>query len=117
MSLGGALSGFLGGLSGHQGAFRSMFLLKAGLSKHEFIATGVAIAVVVDVMRLSLYGWHFTIKSNDIDWTLVTWACLTAFLGTFVGKKLIAKVTINAVQILVSVLLFFIGIGLIAGLI
>jgi hypothetical protein len=31
LPLGGAISGFFGGLSGHQGAFRSMFLIKAGL--------------------------------------------------------------------------------------
>jgi len=37
--LGGMLSGFFGGLSGHQGAFRSMFLAKAEISKEEFIAT------------------------------------------------------------------------------
>lgn len=34
LPLGGLLSGFFGGLSGHQGAFRSAFLLKAGLKKH-----------------------------------------------------------------------------------
>ena len=31
--LGGALSGFFGGLSGHQGALRSAFLIKSGLEK------------------------------------------------------------------------------------
>jgi len=31
LPLGGIASGFFGGLSGHQGALRSMFLLKAGL--------------------------------------------------------------------------------------
>lgn len=33
-------SGFFGGLSGHQGAFRSVFLLPAGLSKLEPIGKG-----------------------------------------------------------------------------
>jgi len=33
MPWGGALSGFFGGLSGSQGALRSMFLIKAGLNK------------------------------------------------------------------------------------
>lgn len=31
MSVGGIVSGFFGGLSGHQGAFRSAFLVRAGL--------------------------------------------------------------------------------------
>ncbi len=43
MPAGGILSGFFGGLSGNQGAFRTMFLLKAGLTKEELIGTGAAI--------------------------------------------------------------------------
>ena len=54
--LGGVISGFFGGLSGHQGLFRSAFLVKSGLSKNSFIATGVGIAVLVDITRLSVYG-------------------------------------------------------------
>jgi acyl-CoA reductase-like NAD-dependent aldehyde dehydrogenase len=41
LPVGGLLSGFFGGLSGHQGALRSVFLLRAGLTKESFIATGV----------------------------------------------------------------------------
>ncbi len=39
--IGGLISGFFGGLSGNQGALRSMFLLKCGLTKESFIATGI----------------------------------------------------------------------------
>lgn len=52
LPLGGALSGFFGGLSGNQGALRSAFLLKSGLSKEAFVATGVVSAVIVDAARL-----------------------------------------------------------------
>lgn len=54
--IGGLLTGFFGGLSGHQGALRSAFLVRAGLSKDAFIATGVTIAAVVDIARLSVYA-------------------------------------------------------------
>ena len=50
--LGGALSGFFGGLSGLQGALRTAFLSRAGLEKEAFIGTMVVSAVVVDVSRL-----------------------------------------------------------------
>ena len=49
LPFGGALSGFFGGLSGHQGALRSVFLLKSGLSKEGFIATGIAAAIIIDI--------------------------------------------------------------------
>jgi hypothetical protein len=58
--IGGALSGFFGGLSGNQGALRSPFLLKAGLSRDGYIATGVVIACLVDFTRLGVYGYHFS---------------------------------------------------------
>ena len=38
LSFGGMISGFFGGLSGHQGALRSAFLIRYGLSKDVFIA-------------------------------------------------------------------------------
>ncbi|HWR33576.1 MAG TPA: sulfite exporter TauE/SafE family protein, partial [Chitinophagaceae bacterium] len=53
---GGLLSGFFGGLSGHQGALRSAFLLRLQLSKEQFIATGIAIACMIDISRLSVYA-------------------------------------------------------------
>jgi len=115
LPFGGALSGFLGGLSGHQGAFRSMFLLKAGLSKEQFVGTGVILAVLVDINRLAIYGWHFGSSSNAVDWWLVLSACISAFIGAYFGKKLLTKVTIELVQKFVSALLIFIGVGLITG--
>lgn len=56
LPVGRALSGYFGGFSGNQGALRSVFLLKAGLSKDAFVATGVVSAVIVDAMRFSVYG-------------------------------------------------------------
>ena len=57
--LGGFLSGFFGGLTGIQGALRSAFLIKSGLSKEAYIATGVVIASLVDITRLSVYSKSF----------------------------------------------------------
>ena len=56
LTLGGLLSGFFGGLSGMQGALRSAFLARAGLSKEAFVATGVVIACLIDVSRLGVYS-------------------------------------------------------------
>uniref|UniRef100_UPI003F68C6A1 TSUP family transporter n=1 Tax=Neptunicella sp. TaxID=2125986 RepID=UPI003F68C6A1 len=93
LPVGGALSGFFGGLSGHQGAFRSMFLLKSGLTKQQFIATGVMLAILVDVARIGVYGWHHT-SWEQIDWQLVSCASISAFIGVFAGSRILHKVTI-----------------------
>lgn len=54
--LGGVLSGFFGGISGMQGALRSAFLIRLGLSKEAFIGTGVVVAVFIDFARLGVYS-------------------------------------------------------------
>lgn len=116
LPVGGLISGFFGGLSGNQGAMRSMFLIKAGLGKEQFIATGVVIAVMVDVSRISVYGWDAAASRSAIDWTLVLIATLFAFAGAFIGKRLLQKMTIRSIQWLVSALLFVVALGLIGGI-
>ncbi len=117
LPLGGVLSGFFGGLSGHQGALRSAFLVRCGLTKESFIATGVVIACLVDVSRLSVYTSHFTSEGMSTNLYLLTAATLSAFLGAFIGNKLIKKVTMKGIQITVSIMLFAIAVGLGSGLI
>lgn len=112
---GGLISGFFGGLSGHQGAFRSMFLIKAGLGKEQFVATGIVLAVMVDMTRLAIYGWESSLSSRHIDWLLVGIATLSAFSGAFIGARLIKKMTIDAIQRIVSGLLIVVAGGLISG--
>lgn len=116
LPIGGAISGFFGGLSGHQGAFRSMFLIKAGLEKESFVATGVALAVMVDVSRMVVYGADISFGNAVIDWPMVISACAAAFAGAFIGSRMLNKVTLRTVQMVVSALLIVVGAGLILGL-
>lgn len=44
LALGGLVSGFFGGLSGHQGALRSIFLVRSGMEAREFTGTSSTIA-------------------------------------------------------------------------
>jgi len=115
LPLGGVISGFFGGLSGHQGAFRSMFLLKAGLDKNAFVATGVLLAVMVDMSRILVYGWDMAGRTQEIEWPLVTAASLSAFAGAYFGKRLLHKLTIKSIQTVVSLLLILISLGLASG--
>ncbi len=116
LPLGGALSGFFGGLSGHQGALRSMFLLKAGIGKEQFIATGVVLAVMVDLTRMLIYGWDAGTVQSNVDWLLVGVATLSAFVGAFIGARLVKKLTIRTIQTIVSALLVIVALGLMSGL-
>ena len=113
----GSLSGFFGGLSGNQGALRSPFLLKAGLSQAGYIATGVVIACLVDFTRLSVYGSHFSLPGGTENLPLLATATASAFLGAFLGARFMKKITMRAIQVLVAVMLLGIALGLGFGLI
>lgn len=117
LPLGGILSGFLGGLSGHQGALRSAFLIKSNLSKEEFIATGIIIACLVDVARLIVYGAAFHELSMEQHASTLIVAGVASFIGVFVGSKFVQKVTMTVVQRIVSIMLIIIALLLAAGMI
>jgi len=115
--LGGILSGFFGGLSGIQGALRSAFLIRSGLSKEAYIATGVVIASLVDFTRLSVYASRFAAARLHENVVLLLAATLAAIAGALIGKKLLKKVTLRSLQLLVAVMLIFISLALGLGLI
>jgi hypothetical protein len=117
LALGGVLSGFFGGLSGIQGAIRSAFLIKSGLSKEAYIATGVVIACLVDFTRLSVYASRFTSANLHENLTLLISATLAAISGAYLGKKLLKKVTLRSIQLLVAIMLILISLALGTGLI
>jgi len=117
LPVGGALSGFFGGLSGHQGAFRSAFLLHAGLDARRFIATNAAIASLVDVTRLLVYGLSLPLVFRQVDATVIAAAAVAAFAGVVAGRLGLEKVTIGAIQRLVAVMLVSLGVLLAGGII
>lgn len=115
--VGGLLSGFFGGLSGNQGALRSAFLIKSGLSKEAFIATGIAIACLVDFSRLAVYASRFSKSGLIENFPLVIAATLSAFVGAYAGSRLLSKITIEIVQAIVTVMLVLLSVALGLGFI
>ncbi|HWB19886.1 MAG TPA: sulfite exporter TauE/SafE family protein [Phycisphaerales bacterium] len=113
---GGLLSGFFGGLSGHQGALRAAFLVRSGLDKQAYIATGVVIACMIDVARLLVYSSDVSISLLRANGTLLAVAAGSAFLGAFVGVRLMPKVTLRFVRMLVAVLLALMSVAMGTGL-
>ena len=114
--IGGLLSGFFGGLAGMQGALRSAFLVKGGLTKEQYVATGAAIAFCIDVSRLAVYTRLIAEHSARFDFVLLGGAVVAALLGSVLGNRYLAKATMPGIQLLVAILLFAVAAGLIAGL-
>lgn len=116
MPLGGLLSGFFGGLSGMQGALRSAFLTKAGLTKEAFIATAVVIACLIDVSRLGVYAGSLAREREHLDYALLTAAIASAFAGATLGNRYLKKITMRIIQRIVAIMLFVIAVGIASGL-
>ncbi|MBI5415875.1 MAG: TSUP family transporter [Candidatus Omnitrophica bacterium] len=117
LPLGGLLSGFFGGVSGHQGALRSAFLIKCGLSKESFIATGVVIACLIDLPRLAVYSVYLRQMDFNRYGPALILAGLSAFTGVWAGSRLISKITIGIVQNIVGGMLLAVAVLLGTGII
>jgi uncharacterized membrane protein YfcA len=114
---GGVLSGFFGGLSGHQGALRSIFLVRSGMSKESFIATGIVIGCVVDLTRIPVYFSKITGTVNADGWYVIAVTTFAGFAGAFAGSRLLKKITLDLVQRIVAVMIVLLAVALGAGFI
>ena len=84
-SLGGFGSGFMGGLTGHQGALRAMFLTRRLPDKMTYAATASVLALCVDFSRVPVYLlFRYDEVSQHTALTIVL--VISALIGVRVGK-------------------------------
>lgn len=111
--LSGGASGFFGGLCGEQGGLRAVGLLGFGLSKEAFVATGAAVGVISDLVRMPIYAAR---QWDQLPQTAlaVAGALVGVLTGIFIGKWLLKKLpqdrfgrVVSGVIMGVGVLLFF----------
>jgi len=116
LPLGGILSGFFGGLSGHQGAFRSACLVNCGLTKEQFLGTSAVVACLVDLPRLAVYGASLSLMTAAAYPGLLLAVIGSALVGTVLAARFINAVTMSAIRALISAMLISIALGLATGL-
>ena len=115
--MGGLLSGFFGGLSGFQGALRSLFLIKYQLTKETFIASGIAIACIIDMARIPTYAFSLPLTALKNDTILLSVTVLAAFVGAYFGSIFLKRIPIHFIKIVMSGLIYLISVGLIIGIV
>jgi uncharacterized membrane protein YfcA len=89
--LAGLLSGMFGGLVGNQGGVRSAALLGFDLSKSAFVATATASGVIVDLVRMPVYGVAYGRELLG-HWPVVLVAVAGCLAGTLLGRSVLARV-------------------------
>jgi uncharacterized protein len=122
LPLGGVLSGFFGGFSGHQGALRAAFLVKTGLSTEAFVGSSAVIGLLVDLTRIGFYA-ILLLGSGDSNpigagqWALIASGVLAAFAGVLIGTHFLHRITMRTVQNITGILLLTVAVALGAGVI
>lgn len=105
----GGVSGFLGAVVGYQGGLRAAALLALDVRKEAFVATAVALAVIVDGARLPVYAWSV---GRDLAalWPLLLAATIGVLAGTFAGKRIFGRIPEPMFRRFVSGLLAVLGV-------
>lgn len=116
ITFGGFLSGFFGGLSGHQGALRSLVLSKMEMSKEQFLATGVVIACVIDIIRLIIYGSSGSFTVLTTVWISIVISVIGAVIGALLGSRIMKKITNEQFHRIVKYMLAVFGLLLCSGI-
>ena len=109
--LGGALSGFFGGLVGNQGGIRTAAMLGFDVNKRQFVATTTAVALLIDAARVPVYLARETAELTKL-WPTIAVAAAGVVAGTLFGERLLAQVPDRRFRIVVGGLLIVLGLTL-----
>ncbi len=101
-------SGFLAGLTGTWGAIRGLLLNSFGLSKEIFIATSAAIDLWIDFTRMWIYLAQWYVDPRF--YRLIPGLIICAFVGSFIGKKIIDRIPQKIFEKVVLFMILIIGI-------
>jgi uncharacterized membrane protein YfcA len=112
--LGGALSGFFGGLVGNQGGIRTAAMLGFDVDKRQFVATTTAVALLIDMARVPVY---LKLQAAQIAplWPTIALATVGVVGGTLFGEKLLARVPERRFRAVVGMLLLLLGLSFLLG--
>ena len=109
---GGVLSGFLAGVIGTGGAIRGIVLASFDLSPSAFIATSSIIDLSIDLSRSVVYFFNGFVHPHDLY--LLPLLAVVSIVGTFLGKKIVLKLSNDQFKKGVLILVFITGIVSIA---
>ena len=106
--IGGTLSGLSAGLLGTGGAIRGITMAAFKLDKNKFIATSAVIDLGVDFSRTIVYFLNGYMHKHDMY--LIPILIVISIVGTWIGKKILDKVSQDQFRNFVLILILLIGI-------
>lgn len=107
--IGGILSGGTAGLLGTGGAIRGITLTAFKLKPEIFIATSAIIDLAVDAGRSIVYSFNGFVHYHDLY--LIPLLFVASVVGTYIGKKLLERISEQKFKVIVLVLILLTGIS------
>lgn len=107
--IGGVLSGGVAGILGTGGAIRGITLSAFNLTPTVFIATSAVIDLGVDASRSVVYILNGYVHQHDLY--LIPFLIGASFIGTYIGKKIVTKVSDKRFKSMVLVLVLLTGLS------
>lgn len=105
--LGGVFSGLSAGLLGTGGAIRGLVLAAFDLKIEIFIATSAVIDLAIDSSRAVVYTLNGFVHFHDLY--LIPILLVVSIVGTFIGKKVLERISQEKFKTIVLVLIFLTG--------
>jgi uncharacterized membrane protein YfcA len=105
---GGIFSGLIAGLLGTGGAIRGMVLTAYNLKMEVFIATSAIIDLGIDSSRSVVYYLNGYVHKDDLY--LIPILLIISVVGTFIGKKILTRVSEKQFKSIVLILILLTGI-------
>ncbi|MGS2765006.1 sulfite exporter TauE/SafE family protein [Sinomicrobium sp. M5D2P9] len=107
--LGGIFSGLSAGLLGTGGAIRGITMAAFNLKKDRFIATSAIIDLAIDMSRSVVYFFNGYIHRHDLY--LIPILTVVSIAGTYIGKRILNRVTHDQFRGFVLFLILVIGLA------
>ena len=109
-TLGGAGSGFLGGISGvGGGALRAVVLTAFNLPKAVYIFTSGLLGFVIDASRIGTYIFGGTKIPTYLIWGFLVFIP-ASFIGAKIGKVVADKIPEKKFRFVIAIFLFLVGV-------
>ncbi len=108
--IGGSLSGLSAGILGTGGAIRGITMAAFKMNKDKFIATSAVIDLGVDFSRTIVYFLNGYIHQHDLY--LIPILIVVGIFGTWIGKKILNRISQD--QFRKFVLFLILGIGIVS---
>jgi uncharacterized protein len=107
----GLLSGLFGGLVGNQGGLRAAGLLAFDLAPRAYLASGTAVALLIDAARTPIYVSRAAPELVALAWPIAI-ASIGCILGTILGEKLFLGLSPERYRKVVGVAVGLLGVWL-----